>query len=137
MKIQEEYRGAKKVICSVVLDNGQSPAIEFLEQLKLINPQSHKKMVQRYKRHAENGPSRNIQHERHIVSSGNLWEFKTDSGDRLLYFNHSNNRVILTNGFHSAHKGQDQYRYNHAAQLRDGYLAEEKERGSAETRTPS
>lgn len=131
MRIRQEYRGSKKVICSLVLENGESPAIEFLEQLKLTNPQSHKKMVQRYMRHAENGPSRNTKHERHIVSSGNLWEFKTDAGDRLLYFNHSANRVIITGGFHSTHKSQDQQQYNRAAQFRDEYLAEEKERGSA------
>jgi hypothetical protein len=137
MRIREEYWGAKKIICSVVLEDGESPAVEFLEKLKLTNPQSHKTMVYRYKRHADNGPSRNTKHERPIVSSGNLWEFKTNAGDRLLYFNHSGNRVILIDGFHSSHKRQDQQHYSRAAQLRDEYLAEEKERGSAGNRTSS
>ena len=131
MRIREEYRGSKKVVCSLVLENDESPAIEFLEQLKLSNPQSHKKMVERYKRHAEIGPSRNTKHERHIVSSGNLWEFKTPQGDRLLYFNHSHNRVILSDGFHSGHKSHDQQQYDNAAQIRDAFLKEEEERGSA------
>ena len=125
MRLREDYEGTRRIICVLVLNDGSEPAVEFLQHLKRSNQRSHKKMVQRYRRHAVNGPSRNTNHERHIVSEGNLWEFKTDFADRLLYFNHSGNRVVLTSGFHSTHTSQDQQRYHSAAQFRDEFLREE------------
>ena len=131
MDIRKDYSGAKKTIYRLVLGTGSnetSPAVEFLRQLKVSNPKSHKQMVLRYQRHANNGPSPNEKHERHI--SGNLFEFKTNYGDRLLYFNHTENRTVLISGFHSGHNIQAQTHYQNAASLRDQYLAEEEQRGS-------
>lgn len=135
MRVKEEYRGAKQIICSVVLDNGRSPAEEFLLQLKQRSPESHKSMVNRYRRHADNGPASNIRHERHISDRGNLWEFKTWQGDRLLYFNHPDGRVVLTNGFHKGDPAPQ--RYDVAERLRDQILRGETDHGAAKNGAPS
>ena len=129
MKIREELQGDKKAIFSVVLDDGEIPAVEFLRQLKQSDLGSHKKMVYRYKRHAANGPTANKQHERHIASHGNLWEFKTPQGDRLLYFNHPDGLVVLTNGFHKGDPVNQQY--DRAVEYRDQILQQWKDENAA------
>ena len=118
MGLKEEYRGAKKIIYSVVLNNGESPAVEFLRALKLRDLNSHKSMVIRYKRHGDNGPSGIKKHERHI--RGNLWEFKTYQGDRLMYFNHPNGGTVMTNGFHKGDPPEQQF--DKAESLRNAIL---------------
>ena len=123
MIIREEYRGKRKSVWLLVLDDNSTPALDFLEQLQRTDISCHKKMVGRYQRHAHNGPSRNKRHERHIVSNGNLFEFKANS-ERLLYFNQPGDRIVLVNGFRSAHQSRDQQRYDIAAALRDQFLEE-------------
>ena len=81
------------------LDNGARPAIEFLADLERTDRAAHRSLVKRYELHAARGPSSNKQHERHIVTRGNLFEFKTRQGARLCYFNRPGNIIVLANGF--------------------------------------
>ncbi len=125
MRLELEYEGAIGKIYVAVLPGGESPARNFLELLKRDHLDSHKVMVRRYRRHADNGPSLNKQHSRPIQgrSRSGLFEFKTDQGDRLLYFYRPGGVTVLTNGFH---KGDPPEReYDRAVRYRTAGLAEE------------
>ena len=122
MGTQREYAGTQRDIYSVVLPSGDSPAREFLEGLKRSAPLAFKSMVNRYKRHADGGPSPNPKQRRHITAHGNLYEFKTTFGHRLLFFEHPAGYTVLTNGFH---KGDPSQRaFDRAISYRDSVLEE-------------
>ena len=123
MRLQLEYEGQVHNIYAAIQDNGTSPALEFLNRIKRNTPASHKSMVNRYERYANHGTIRNTRISRHITNRGNLYEFKTHQGDRLLYFNHPNGGIVLTNGFH---KGDpDQRAFDRAENFRDSILEKE------------
>lgn len=123
MRLKLSYRGAKSSIYVVILPNGTSPALEFLEGLERHSPASHRSMAQRYKRHADHGMIRNKKISRHITGRGNLYEFKTHQGDRLLYFNRPRGGIVLTNGFHK--EDPEQRAFDRAEKIRDDFLAQE------------
>jgi len=104
----------------VVLADGTAPALEFLSQLKQRNLSAHKTMVRRYQRHADNGPTSNLEHSRPIKGRKNLFEFKTKQGSRLLYFYMPGKATVLTNGFHKGDPPNPQF--DKAEQLRDTVL---------------
>ena len=100
MKLALQYQGQKFDIYAIVCNDGSCPAIDFLEQVKQNNPASHKSLVNVFKRHVECGPIMNEEKSRHIEERGNLWEFKSMQGDRLLYFYLPRRKTVLVHGFH-------------------------------------
>ncbi len=125
MNLRQEYPskqlGRVKTIYYLVLDDDTCPAGDFMKDLECKDRPSHRKMVGRLKAHADNGPSRNTEHERPIKKYGVI-EFKTPYRDRLIYFEHGN-KTIVTHGFRTDHKKfQYDHQYQRGADLRDKYL---------------
>lgn len=108
MNLKLLYSGVRSKVYVLVLSDGSSPARMFLETLERNNPISHRTMMFRYTRHADHGPSKNIEHSRIIKGYKNLFEFKTKAGDRLIYFYHSRG-TILANGFHKGDPTKPEY----------------------------
>ena len=129
MRLVLQYRGVRSNINVVVISDGKSPALEFLKELEKRNKKAHRTLVRRYENHANVGPSRNIQHSRMIKNHGNLYEFKTRSGERLLYSYHPNGSTILLNGFEKGDPAEQQFR--RGARLRDQILRQEEDSGRA------
>lgn len=122
MNISLQYRGQKYYVYAIVLNDGNCPVSDFMEQLKHNNPRSHKSLLNVIKRHAENGPIWNKKKSRGIEGFTNLWEFKSRQGDRILYFYLPNQITILTHGFHKGTPLKTEcYK---ATRLRDQYMKE-------------
>ncbi|OGO24799.1 MAG: hypothetical protein A2Z28_01550 [Chloroflexi bacterium RBG_16_51_9] len=120
MKIELQYRGQKFNIYAIINDDGRCPSIDFLEQVKQNDPASHKSLVNLYTRHADHGPIKNIRKSR--LLRGNLLEFKSRQGDRILYFYLPAGKTILTNGFHKGVPAETEYRK--AERMREQFLRE-------------
>ena len=127
MRLELQFRGTKCNIFVVVMSDGESPALEFLKELEQRDKKAHRTMVRRYENHTNVGPSRNIRHSRRISNHGNLLEFKTRSGQRLLYFYHPNGSTVLLNGFQKGDPAKQQYR--RGVRLRDQMLIQEENSG--------
>lgn len=74
--------------------------MEFLERLKRTNPHSQGALLRRYTSYADYGPTMNTAFSRHLKGYGNLFEFKSHQGDRLLYFMLADGDIALASGFH-------------------------------------
>jgi len=114
--------GSKFNIYALVLDNGTCPAEDFLEQVKQRDPASLKSLINVLTRHAEYGEIRNERKSRVIKGRRNLLEFKTNQGDRLLYFYLPDYKTVLTHGFHKGASESDEY--DKAEAMRDQYRKE-------------
>jgi len=124
MILSLQYRGQEFSIYAIVCNDGSCPAIDFLEQVKQNNPASHKSLVNIYTRHADHGQIRNIRKSRAVEGRRNILEFKSNQGDRLLYFYLPGRKTVLTHGFHK-HKGAPtKAEYNKAERMRNQYLKE-------------
>lgn len=110
MWLQLEYSGDKTDIYSLVLPNGQSPARDFLENLRRRDSGSHKTMVRRYEYHARSGATRVNQQGHKINGYGNLAVLKTRQGDRLLYFEHTQRRTVLLLGYYKGDPAKREYK---------------------------
>ena len=120
MKLALQYEGKKFDIYAIVCDDGSCPAVDFLEQVKQNNPASHRSLVNVFKRHVECGPIINEEKSRHIEERGNLWEFKSRQGDRLLYFYLPGRTTVLVHGFHKGVPAKTEYAK--AERMRDQYF---------------
>ena len=122
MELRRLFKGSVFSIDAIVLDNGSCPAEEFLEQIKINDPGSHKSMVNVITRHANYGTLRNKRKSKVIEGRENLLEFKTDQGDRLVYFYLPGYRTMLTHGFHKGAVASAEY--DRAEVIRDKYCNE-------------
>lgn len=122
MKLALQYQGQKFNIYAIVCNDESCPAVGFLEQVRQNNLASHKSLVNVFKRHVECGPIMNKEKSRHIEERGNLWEFKTRQGDRLLYFYLPGRKTVLVHGFHKGAPVEAEY--DNAERMRDQYLRE-------------
>lgn len=109
-------------IYAVVLNNGSCPVEEFLEQIKQDDLTCHKSLVNILTRHADHGEMRNKKKSRVIEGRRNLLEFKTNQGDRLMYFYLPDRKTVLTHGFHKGAVASIEY--DRAETIRDQYLRE-------------
>lgn len=111
MRVSLQQDGALFRIYALVLDNGDCPAIEFMERLKRDAPASHKSLVNRYNRLAQHGPSFDERQSRPIKGYDGLYEFKSRQGDRLLYFYLPRERraIAVTHGFHKGAPARAEY----------------------------
>jgi len=109
-------------IHAIVLDNGTCPAVDFLKQVKLRDVSSHKSLVNILTRHADYGQIRNKRKSRVIEGRANLLEFKTNQGDRLVYFYLPDYKTVLTHGFHKGATAS--HEYDKAEGMRDLYCME-------------
>lgn len=120
MKLNRQYTGEKKIIYYLVLDNGDCPAMTFMEKLKADNEVSNKAMVRRITNHAKIG-STQIFKQGHQIR-GNLFVWKTKQGARLLYFQLPNSHCVVTHGYY---KGDpERVQYQRAENLRGAYFAQ-------------
>lgn len=122
MRLKLLRDGSKFNIYALVLDNGTCPAEDFLEQVKQRDPASLKSLINVLTRHAEYGEIRNERKSRVIKGRRNLLEFKTNQGDRLLYFYLPDYKTVLTHGFHKGASESDEY--DKAEAMRDQYRKE-------------
>jgi hypothetical protein len=123
MKLKLLKTGKMFSIYAVVLDNGTCPAWSFLEQVRRRDLASHKSLVNTLTRHADYGEIRNERKSRVIKGRRKLLEFKTNQGDRLLYFYLPDQKTVLTHGFHKGASESDEY--DKAEAIRDQYSREE------------
>jgi hypothetical protein len=126
MKLALKYRGQQYNIYAIVCDDGSCPAFDFLEHVKQQNSASHKSLVNLLIRHADHGQIRNQKKSRPIKGRkrqiGRLFEFKSNQGDRLLYFYQQGQKTILIHGFHKGAPVRAEYKK--AEGMRDQYLRE-------------
>ena len=124
MTLSLQYRGQVFSIYAIVFDDESCPAIDFLKQVKQNNPASHKSLVNIYTRHAEHGQIRNIRKSKAVKGHRNILEFKSEQGDRLLYFYLPDRKTVLTHGFHKYKGTPAKTEYNKAERMRNQYLEE-------------
>ena len=117
-------QGIQFSMFAVVLDNDYCPAMNFLEMLKKNDITSYKTFLNLLKLHADCGPVRNERKSKKIEGYNNLFEFKTDHGDRLVYFYCSGRKTIVTDGFHKGRDKGNQLEYKKSKRLRDRYFEE-------------
>ncbi len=122
MILSLQYRGPEFSIYAIICNDGSCPAIDFLEQVKQNNPASHKSLVSIYTRHADHGQIRNIRKSRAVKGRRSMLEFKSNQGDRLLYFYLPGRKTVLTHGFHKGAPAKAEY--NKAERMRNQYLKE-------------
>jgi hypothetical protein len=122
MKLKVLYQGNISSINAVVLDNGDCPAEEFLKHLERTDKASYKSLAHTITLHADYGTIRNKEKSKIIEGRGNLLEFKTRNGDRLVYFYLPGHRTILTHGFHKGAVAKAEY--TRADKIRDQYCRE-------------
>ncbi|MBI4330443.1 MAG: type II toxin-antitoxin system RelE/ParE family toxin [Chloroflexi bacterium] len=122
MRLLTQYVGQRFTISAIVLDNGDCPAVDFLERVKRDDPPSYKSLAATMRRHAECGPIRNERKSRIIKGHEKIFEFKSVHGDRLLYFFQAGRMTLLTNGFHKGDTVKAEYK--RAERIRDQYLKE-------------
>ncbi len=117
-----QYRGQRFTISAIVLDSGDCPAVEFLQQVKQDDLASYKSLAAILERHADCGQIWNKQKSRAVKGHLKIFEFKSNQGDRLLYFFQAGHMTLLTNGFH---KGDpEKAAYEKAERIREQYLKE-------------
>ncbi len=122
MELRRLKRGSRFSIDAVILNNGDCPAEDFLERVKQNDIASHKSFVNILNRHADYGEIRNIRKSRVIEGRRNLLEFKTNQGDRLVYFYLPGGRTVLTHGFHKGAIASIEY--DRSETIRDQYCRE-------------
>ena len=122
MELKRILQGGHFNVFAVVFDNGTCPAADFLTSVKQLNAPSYKSMVNLIKRHADFGPLLNKRKSRVIEGRENLLEFKTNQGDRLVYFYTKGRKTILTHGFHKGAVASEEY--DKAEKIRDQYYKE-------------
>jgi hypothetical protein len=122
MRLRLLKSGGMFSIYAVVLDNGTCPAVDFLEQVRRRDMASHKSLINILTRHADYGQIRNKRKSRVIKDRANLLEFKTNQGDRLVYFYLPSRKTVLTHGFHKGATASDEY--DKAELMRDQYRTE-------------
>jgi hypothetical protein len=123
MRLKLLKAGGRFSIYAVVLDNGTCPAEVYLEQVRRRDLASHKSLVNILTRHADHGAIRNERKSRVIKGRRRLLEFKTNQGDRLLFFYLRDQKTVLTYGFHKGASESDEY--DKAEAIRDQYSREE------------
>ncbi len=127
MRIRLQYRGQKNDIYVIERDNGNCPAIEFLDSLKATDPKSHTRLYVLIHRHADIGPILDDERKcRKITSRENLCEFKSPQGDRLPFFYLSGRRTVITHGFHKGDPEQNEF--DKAEALRNTYQEDNHDR---------
>jgi len=122
MQLKQIKNGIIFNIYAIVLNNGICPIEEFLEQLKINDPSSLKSFVTIFNRHADHGPLRNERKSKVLKDRENLLEFKTDHGDRIMYFYLPGKMTVLTHGFHKG--APESQEYDRAESIRDRYCQE-------------
>jgi hypothetical protein len=122
MNIVLQYAGKVFRVYSIVYEDGSCPVLSFLNQLKHSNNPSHKSLINVITRHADYGQLFNERKSRHI--RGNLYEFKSRQGDRLLYFYMPGEKTIITHGFHKGVPAEREFRQSE--KIREKYLSEVK-----------
>ena len=122
MELRRLITGSRFSIDAVVLNNGDCPADNYLEQVKQNDLASHKSFVNILTRHANHGEIRNKRKSKVIADRDNLLEFKTYQGDRLVYFYLRGWRTVLTHGFHKGAVLSDEY--DRAEKIKDQYCRE-------------
>ena len=122
MELRRLKTGLVNSIDAVILNNGDCPAEEFLKLLERNDKASYKALAHILVRHADYGVLRNREKSKVISGRGNLLEFKTRNGDRLIYFFLPGHRTILTHGFHKGAVASAEY--NRAEKIRDQYRRE-------------
>jgi|WetSurMetagenome_2_1015567.scaffolds.fasta_scaffold01692_4 hypothetical protein len=122
MKLRTLLNGIKFDIYAIVLDDGMCPSFDFLESLKNTDLASHKSFVNIFRQHADSGPLLNEKKSKVLNDRKNLIEFRTKSGDRIMYFYAPGRKTILTHGFHKG--APESQEYDRAERMRDRYLKE-------------
>ncbi len=119
MILSLQYLGERFNIYAIIDDDGSCPTVDFLEQVKQNDPTSHKSLVNIYTRHADHGPIKNIRKSRYVKGrrNRNLLEFKSNQGDRIIYFYLPDGKTVLTHGFHKGTPAEVEYRK--AERIRD------------------
>jgi hypothetical protein len=115
-------QGNKFNIFAIVFDDETCPACNFLDGIEKNDKASYKTILNLIKWHAESGPIRNKRKSR--IIEGNLFEFKTAQGDRLLYFYCSGKKTVVTDGFHKGADKENQIEYKKSKRLRERYFKE-------------
>ncbi len=100
MRLDVVYRGSLCLAYAFYDNSGRSPAMDFLERLRRTNGNSYGALVRRAENHVNYGPVANSAISRPIKGRGNLYEFKSHQGDRLLYFLLPGGDIVLIGGFH-------------------------------------
>lgn len=128
MRLVAQLAGRSARILALELDNGDVPALAFLEAVKRNDVKAHRILMRGIANRAERGRSRNQTQYRMIEGDGmeGLYEFKTWVGHRLMCFDRPN-RVILLNGFSKGDPAQREY--ERAARYRDAILDMEGKHG--------
>jgi hypothetical protein len=125
MKLKLLKNGSRFNIYAIVLDDSTCPTVEFLELVKSTNKSSHKSFVNIFNWHADNGPIINERKSKVLKDRDNLLEFKTDQGDRIMYFYLPGGQTVLTHGFHKG--ASESQEYKKAEKMRDQYCEEVKD----------
>ncbi len=127
MRLEIEYRGRKNTVFTVRDVAGRAPAMEFLERLKRTDAHSQRALLRRYTSYGDYGPSMNVAFSRPIKGHGNLFEFKSHQGDRLLYFMLPGGDIALASGFHKGAPPAPEF--ERAARYREAVLKQDKGKG--------
>lgn len=128
LKFKSQCSGPRFNVVALELDNGQCPAVEYLQQLESNNVQAHKRLLAVLDRHANHGPILNIKISRELKGDRykHIYEFKTPQGARLFYFYMPGKVTVLTNGCNKGDPAKPSYEKARAFKLQ---LEKEMRRG--------
>ena len=104
----------------LALLRGNSCQVE--EYIKDLDEKDRKKVLALLDHVSENGPPKNIEKSRKILSSDDIWEFKPTSQIRILWFYNGPGRIVLTHAFRKKRRDIPVREIDRAEAARKSYL---------------
>jgi len=117
-------QGVRFGVFAIVFSDGSCPARSFLDEIEKNDNASYKTLLHLIRWHADCGPIRNERKSRKISGYDNLFEFKTDEGDRLLYFYCSGKKTVVTDGFRKGADKENRVEYKKSKLIKELYFKE-------------